>query len=153
MVLEPFFAPTFLPVHPYFYPSTTVFTRPNDSWTGLCIKLWCSVWCGSLWHIEVWLHIFHHLCCPSPCCVMLLGGDAAVDVDACWFEVCSPEVSLQMTLARPSSRTYTPALYWHVVIVSPHRVFMCVPAQTLTETNVTSIKATTAQLSMLMLTS
>ena len=29
----------FLPVHPYFYPSTTVFTRPNDGWTGLCITL------------------------------------------------------------------------------------------------------------------
>ena len=30
----------FLPVHPYFYPSTTVFTRPNDGWMCLCIKLW-----------------------------------------------------------------------------------------------------------------
>ena len=24
----------FLPVHPYFYPSIFVFTRPNDGWTG-----------------------------------------------------------------------------------------------------------------------
>ena len=30
----------FLPVHPYFYPSIFVFTRPNDGWTGLYIKLW-----------------------------------------------------------------------------------------------------------------
>ena len=30
----------FLPDHhSYFYPSTKVFTRPNDGWTGLCIKL------------------------------------------------------------------------------------------------------------------
>ena len=36
MVVEPFFAP-------FFYPSTTVFTHPNDGWTGLCIKLWQSV--------------------------------------------------------------------------------------------------------------
>ena len=34
-----FFPPSFLPVHPYFYPSTRVFTRPHDRWTGLCIKL------------------------------------------------------------------------------------------------------------------
>ena len=27
------------PVHPYFYPSIFVFTRPNDEWTGLYIKL------------------------------------------------------------------------------------------------------------------
>ena len=25
-----------LPGHPYFYPPTAVFTRPNDGWTGLC---------------------------------------------------------------------------------------------------------------------
>ena len=31
--------PIFLPVHPYFYPSIFVFTRPNDGWTGLYIKL------------------------------------------------------------------------------------------------------------------
>ena len=30
----------FLPIHPHFYPSTMVFTHPNDGWTGLCIKLW-----------------------------------------------------------------------------------------------------------------
>ena len=30
-----------LPVHPYFYLSTTGFPHPNDRWTGLCIKLWC----------------------------------------------------------------------------------------------------------------
>ena len=29
----------FLPDHPYFYQSTTVFTCPNDGWAGLCIKL------------------------------------------------------------------------------------------------------------------
>ena len=29
-----------LPVHPYFYPSIFVFTRPNDGRTGLYIKLW-----------------------------------------------------------------------------------------------------------------
>ena len=68
-----------------------------------------------------------YLSWPSPCCVMLLGGDAAVDVDAC-----SSEVSLQKVWARPSSRTYTAALYGHVVLVSPHRVFVCEPAQTLT---------------------
>ena len=31
--------PIFLPVHLYFYPSIFVFTRPNDGWTGLYIKL------------------------------------------------------------------------------------------------------------------
>ena len=30
---------TFLPVHLYFYPSTLVFTHPNDRWTGPSIKL------------------------------------------------------------------------------------------------------------------
>ena len=34
----------FLPVHPYFYPSIFVFTRPNDGWMGLCIKLWCDAY-------------------------------------------------------------------------------------------------------------
>ena len=29
----------FLPVHPYICPSIFVFTRPNDRWTGLYIKL------------------------------------------------------------------------------------------------------------------
>ena len=29
----------FLPVHLHFYPSIFVFTRPNDGWTGLYIKL------------------------------------------------------------------------------------------------------------------
>ena len=33
----------FLPVLPYFYPSTMVFTHPNDGWTVLCIKLCHSV--------------------------------------------------------------------------------------------------------------
>ena len=28
---------------PYFYPSIFVFTRPNDGWTGLYIKLWNRV--------------------------------------------------------------------------------------------------------------
>ena len=37
------------PVHPYFKPSTTVFTRTNDGWTGLWIKL-CSVKCDKLWN-------------------------------------------------------------------------------------------------------
>ena len=32
----------FLPVHPYFYPSTTVYIRPNDGCMGLCIKIWFS---------------------------------------------------------------------------------------------------------------
>ena len=27
------------PVHPYFYPSIFVFTRPNDRWAGLYVKL------------------------------------------------------------------------------------------------------------------
>ena len=31
--------PIFLPVLPYFYPSIFVFTRPNDGWSGLYIKL------------------------------------------------------------------------------------------------------------------
>ena len=40
MVLEHLFCSfIFLPVHPYFYPSTKVFTHLNDGWTGLCIKL------------------------------------------------------------------------------------------------------------------
>ena len=34
-------------VHPYFYLSTTVFTSPNDWWTGLCIKLCSPVVCSS----------------------------------------------------------------------------------------------------------
>ena len=29
------FLPRPPPVHPYFYPSIFVFTRPNDGWTGL----------------------------------------------------------------------------------------------------------------------
>ena len=33
----------FLPVHPHFYPFTTVFTRPNDGWMGLYIKLWLQL--------------------------------------------------------------------------------------------------------------
>ena len=43
MVLEDLFSLLlhFLPVHPYFYLSTIVFTRPNDGWAGLCMKL-CS---------------------------------------------------------------------------------------------------------------
>ena len=41
MLLEdPFLLLHFLPVHPYFYPSIFVFTRPNDGWMGLYIKLW-----------------------------------------------------------------------------------------------------------------
>ena len=51
-----------------------------------------------------------YLSWPSPC-VMLLGGDAATDVDACLCGVWSSEVLLQMMWACPSSRTYTPALY------------------------------------------
>ena len=39
MVLEDLF---FSPVHPYFCPSIFVFTRPNDGWTGLYIKLWSA---------------------------------------------------------------------------------------------------------------
>ena len=39
------------PVHPYFCPSIFVFTRPNDGWTGLYIKLW---WCGVVWCGVVW---------------------------------------------------------------------------------------------------
>ena len=31
------------PVHPYFYPSIFVFTHPNDGWSGLYTKLWCSI--------------------------------------------------------------------------------------------------------------
>ena len=37
---------------PYFYPSIFIFTRPNDGWTDLYIKLWCVV----------------YLCDPSPTC-------------------------------------------------------------------------------------
>ena len=37
---RPFLLLRFLPVHPYFYPFTTIFTRPNDECMGLCIKLW-----------------------------------------------------------------------------------------------------------------
>ena len=45
-----FFAPSFsLPVHQYFYPSIFVFTRPNDRWTGLYIKL-CPV-VPSVWSL------------------------------------------------------------------------------------------------------
>ena len=36
---RPFFAPSFFTHPPYFYPSIFVFTRPNDGWTGLYIKL------------------------------------------------------------------------------------------------------------------
>ena len=41
MVLEDVFfcSFSFLPIHPYFYPAIFVFTRPNDGWTGLYIKL------------------------------------------------------------------------------------------------------------------
>ena len=42
---RPFFAPSFFypsTTHPpYIYPSIFVFTRPNDGWTGLYIKLYC----------------------------------------------------------------------------------------------------------------
>ena len=34
------FAPSFFFRPPYFYPSIFVFTRPNDGWVGLYIKLW-----------------------------------------------------------------------------------------------------------------
>ena len=34
----------FLPVHPYFYPSIFVFTRPNGGWTSLYIKLCFTCW-------------------------------------------------------------------------------------------------------------
>ena len=47
MVSEDLFLLNFVirppPVHPYFYPSIFVFTRPNDGWTGLYIKLCCKV--------------------------------------------------------------------------------------------------------------
>ena len=57
MVLEDFLLLHFLTVHPYFYQSIFVFTRPNDGWTGLCIKLCCLPWiissslcsCSVLW--------------------------------------------------------------------------------------------------------
>ena len=43
---RPFFAPSFFYPSttrpPYFYPSIFIFTRPNDGWTGLYIKLWRS---------------------------------------------------------------------------------------------------------------
>ena len=44
MVLEDLFFCSFIfyPVYPYFCPSIFVFTRPNDGWTGLYIKLWVS---------------------------------------------------------------------------------------------------------------
>ena len=61
MILEDlFFAPSFFtpsthflqtcqptifyePVNPYFCPSIFVFTRPNDGWTSLYIKLWLCI--------------------------------------------------------------------------------------------------------------
>ena len=61
----------FLPVHPYFYPSTTVFTRPNDRWTGLCIKLWWNIYSDdhiygtftqmitSMEHLVRWSHLWN----------------------------------------------------------------------------------------------
>ena len=40
MVLKTFFGFfIYLPVHPYFYPPIFVFSRPNDGWMGLYIKL------------------------------------------------------------------------------------------------------------------
>jgi len=44
MIFDFFTRPS--PVQPYFYPPKTAFTRPNDWWTGLCIKLYNTVmWC------------------------------------------------------------------------------------------------------------
>ena len=37
---RPFLLLHFFTRPPYFYPSMFVFTRPNDGWTGLYIKLW-----------------------------------------------------------------------------------------------------------------
>jgi len=44
---QDFFGETVLKKHgrPFFYPFTTVFTRPNDGWTGLCIELWTPSLC------------------------------------------------------------------------------------------------------------
>ena len=36
------FAPSFFTRPPYFYLSIFVFTRPNDGWTGLYIKLYIT---------------------------------------------------------------------------------------------------------------
>ena len=44
MVLEDlFWSLIFLPVHPYFFPSIFVFTRSNDGWTDLTIKLCTNI--------------------------------------------------------------------------------------------------------------
>ena len=46
MVLEDrFFAPSFCTRPSYFYSSVFVFTRQNDGWAGLYIKLWIHVYC------------------------------------------------------------------------------------------------------------
>ena len=46
-------------VHQYFYPSIFVFTRPNDGWTGLCIKLWFSMFWSSHWSALACLRFSH----------------------------------------------------------------------------------------------
>ena len=38
------------PVHPCFYLSLTGFTRPNDGWMGVCIKLCISYSMSHDWH-------------------------------------------------------------------------------------------------------
>ena len=43
-----FYSFIFFPVHPYFYLSTMVFTRPNEGWTGLCLKLWLEAFLSQL---------------------------------------------------------------------------------------------------------
>ena len=47
---RPFFVPSFFTHPPIFYPSKTVFTCPNDGWTGLCIKLYSGK------NRRCWLH-------------------------------------------------------------------------------------------------
>ena len=48
---RPFLLPHYLPVHWYFYPSTSGFTCPNDRWTDLCMKL-CSLFpfCNNMFY-------------------------------------------------------------------------------------------------------
>ena len=66
MVLEDLFLLLlhFLPVHPYFYLSIFVFTRPNDGWKGLYIKL-------CFWVVARWCH----------CCVYIFPVVINVPID------------------------------------------------------------------------
>ena len=52
---RPFFCSLiFYPVHPYFCPSIFIFTRPNDGWTGIYIKL-CHVVFSAKYVSGIWI--------------------------------------------------------------------------------------------------